>query len=184
MSDKMSDSQIDRLITRLTDVLSKLHPRNFKKALLIINSIPEKCSLDKKSYDHALQKKADKRKLHPTRPVRGEIYNVLISQDNVGTELIGNHLCVIISNKKKNLYSEKVNVVPIEGDGTKIDPINNIQLTNDDLEDGHLDKNPSKIIAADIMTIDKARLDIRIGKLKDEKLKEIIQMVKDQLGIS
>lgn len=87
-------------------------------------------------------------------------------------------MCVVISNKGKNLYSEKVNVVPIEGDGNKIDPKNNIQLTNEDLEDGNLNKDPSKIIGADIMTIDKARLDRRIGKLKDYKLIEVIDMVK------
>ncbi|MCM3571276.1 type II toxin-antitoxin system PemK/MazF family toxin [Neobacillus mesonae] len=184
ITDKLNDSQKNRLKDILLDKLSTLHKKNFRKALIIINSIPEKCRLDQKSYDHAVLKKADKKKLHPTRPVRGEIYNALISEDNVGTELNGNHLCVIISNKKKNLYSEKVNVVPIEGDGKKIDPKNNIQLTNADLEDGTLDKDPSKIIGADIMTLDKARLERRIGKLKDDKLDEVLEMVKAQLGIT
>ncbi|MGG3691225.1 type II toxin-antitoxin system PemK/MazF family toxin [Heyndrickxia ginsengihumi] len=183
-TDMINDSQKNRLKDKLLDILSTLHKRNFKKAFIIINSIPEKCRLDQKSYDHGIQKKANKKKLHPTRPVRGEIYNALISEDNVGTELNGNHLCVIISNKKKNLYSEKVNVVPIEGDGKNIDPRNNIQLTNADLENGKLDKDPSKIIGADIMTLDKARLDRKIGKLKDEKLNEVMEMVKAQLGIT
>lgn len=181
---KLSQRKKDRLSAELLDVLSNLEESDFYKALVTIKGIPTKVQLDNTSKEHAKQKKEDKKKLHPTRPVRGDVYNVLISDDNVGTELNGNHLCVIISNKKKNLYSEKVNVVPIEGDGSKIDSKNNIKLTNDDMEEGKLDKDPSKIIGADIMTIDKARLDIRIGKLKEPKLNEVISMVKNQLGIN
>lgn len=33
----------------------------------------------------------------------------------IGSELCGNHLVVIIQNKKANIYGEKVNVLPIEG---------------------------------------------------------------------
>lgn len=183
LNDLLVQEKKDILSSQLLDVVSTLKERDFEKALATIKSIPEKCQLDQTSKEHAARKKSDPKKLHPIRPVRGEIYNVLISDDNVGTELVGNHLCVVISNKKKNLYSEKVNVVPIEGDGKKIDPVNNIRLTNEDMEDGSLDKDPSKIIGADIMTIDKSRLDIRIGKLKTEKLAEVTQMVKAQLGI-
>jgi len=181
--DTLSDSQKDRLKNKLLNILSTLHKKYFGTALVIINSIPDKCRLNQKSYDHAILKKENKKKLHPTRPIRGGIYNTLISEDNVGSELNGNHLCIVISNKKKNLYSEKVNVIPIEGDGNKIDPINNIQLKNNDLEDGSLDKDPSKIIGGDIMTLDKARLGQKIGKLKSEKLDEVIEMIKAQLGI-
>ncbi|MGX1402374.1 mRNA-degrading endonuclease toxin of MazEF toxin-antitoxin module [Bradyrhizobium japonicum] len=179
----LSQSQQSQLVQELSNLIPALNVNDFGKALAAIKSIPKKCEMDQTSKEHSKQKKADVKKLHPTRPVRGEVYNVLISGDNVGTELIGNHLCVIISNKKKNLYSEKVNVVPIEGDGSKIDPKNNIQLTNADMEDGTLHKDPSKIIAADILTIDKARLDVRVGKLKPAKLNEVMDMVKAQLGI-
>jgi mRNA-degrading endonuclease toxin of MazEF toxin-antitoxin module len=182
-TDLLDQEKKDMLSNQLSDVVATLKKMDFKKALAVIKTISKKCELDQTSLEHAVQKRKDPKKLHPTRPVRGEVYNVLIFDDNVGKELIGNHLCVVISNKKKNLFSEKVNVVPIEGDGNIIDPINNIQLTNADMEEGSLDKDPSKIIGADIMTLDKARLDIRIGKLKPEKLKEVTTMVKAQLGI-
>lgn len=82
-------------------------------------------------------------------------------------------MVIIISNDTGNIYSEKVNVLPIEGDGTKINPKYQMRLPNSDLESGHLDKDPSRIIFTDIMTIDKARLDIKIGMIKHEKMKEI-----------
>lgn len=182
-NDRLSDSEIEDLKSRLGRVLEKPNKKHQWKIKKIIDSIPQKCRLDEKSKNHSDSKKEDAKRMHPVRPYRGEIYNVLLSGDNVGTELNNNHLCVIISNQRKNIYSEKVNVVPIEGDGRKIDPMNNIQLTNNDLVEGSLDKDPSKIIGGDIMTIDKARIDLRIGKLKPEKLNELMEMVKSQLGV-
>ncbi|WP_053071981.1 type II toxin-antitoxin system PemK/MazF family toxin [Ornithinibacillus contaminans] len=182
-NDPLEQKKIEILNNELSSIITNLKQKDFRKTLSTIKSIPKKCELDQVSKAHAIQKRNDPKKLHPTRPARGDVYNVIILDDNVGRELIGNHLCVVISNKKKNIYSEKVNVVPIEGDGNVIDPKNNIKLTNDDMASGALDKDPSKIIAADIMTIDKARLDIRIGTLKNYKLNEVIEMVKAQIGI-
>ena len=56
----------------------------------------------------------------------------------MGSELCGNHLVVIIQNKKANIYSEKVNVLPIEGDGTKINPNYQVRLSSAELADGKL----------------------------------------------
>ena len=56
--------------------------------------------------------------------------------EGVGSELCGNHLVVIIQNKKANIYSEKVNVLPIEGDGTKINPNYQVRLSSAELADG------------------------------------------------
>lgn len=181
--EKINETLIESLKSRLENKLTSSNKRDLWKIRNIIDSIPEKCRMDQISRDHADLKKADNKKFHPVRPTRGEIYNILLSGDNVGKELINNHLCVIISNQKKNIYSEKVNVVPIEGDGRKIDRMNNIQITNGDLEDGSLDKIPSKIIGGDIMTIDKSRIDLRVGKLKEAKMAELMEMVKAQLGV-
>ena len=63
--------------------------------------------------------------------------------------------------------------MPIEGDGNKVNPHYQIKLTNADLEEGMLDKDPSRIIFTDIMTLDKARLDRRIGKLNPTKIEEV-----------
>lgn len=82
-------------------------------------------------------------------------------------------MVIIIQGFSSNVYGEKVTVVPIEGDGYKINPHYQIKLTDDDLETGQLDKNPSRIIFTDIMTLDKARLNRKIGKLKPEKIEEV-----------
>lgn len=179
----LNETEIENLKSRLEGKLEGINKKDQWKIRNIIDSIPEKCRLDQLSKDHAKMKKEDEKKFHPVRPKRGEIYNVLLSGDNVGTELINNHLCIVISNQRKNIYSEKVNVVPIEGDGRKIDKMNNIQLVNADLTEGSLDKDPSKIIGGDIMTIDKSRIGLRIGKLKKEKMTEVMKMVKAQLDL-
>lgn len=119
---------------------------------------------------------------HPVRPLRGEVFNAIINE-NIGSELCGNHLVIIISNDTGNIYSEKVNILPIEGSGAKVNPKYQMKLSNSDLESGHLDKDPSRIIFTDIMTIDKARLDIKIGMIKHEKMKEINLKLRRQLHI-
>ena len=103
--------------------------------------------------------------------------------EGVGSELCGNHLVVIIQNKKANIYSEKVNVLPIEGDGTKINPNYQVRLSSAELADGKLDKEPSRIIVTDITTIDKARLGRRIGRLTPECLAAVEKLLKNHLEL-
>ena len=57
--------------------------------------------------------------MHPVILTRGEIYNAYITE-GVGKELTGNYLAVIIQSRNSNMYSDKVTVVPIEGDGNII----------------------------------------------------------------
>lgn len=102
----------------------------------------------------------------------GEIYYVTMT-DGVGAELKGDHLGIVIQNKKANLYSSKVNIVPIEGDGSRINKNYNVELSNADLDEGHIDKDPSRIITTDILTVDKCRLGKKIGKVTPDKLTEI-----------
>ena len=122
------------------------------------------------------------KKLHPIIPTRGEIYNAYITE-GVGSELCNNHLVIIVQNNKGNMYSEKVNVIPIEGDGSNINPNYQIKLTNMNMGQGHLDKDPSRIIVSDIITLDKARLGRKIGKLEDEYMKDINSLLRKQLSI-
>lgn len=121
-------------------------------------------------------------KTHPTKIYSGEIYYITMT-DGVGTELKGDHLGIVIQNTKANIYSSKVNVVPIEGDGSKINKNYNVELTNTDLVEGHIDKDPSRIITTDILTLDKCRLGKKIGKVMPEKLSEIRKYVRKQLDI-
>lgn len=81
------------------------------------------------------------------------------------------------------MYSEKVNVLPIEGDGTKINSNYQVQLTSKDLVDGKLDKEPSRIIVTDITTIDKARLGRKIGCLTSECLASVDKLLKRHLEL-
>ena len=127
--------------------------------------------LDNEDKDEYIEKKKiSNTNLHPIIPTRRKIYNTFITE-GVERELTGNHLVVILQNQNSNMYSDKVTVVPIEGDWNKIKPSYQTKLTNKDLYSRKLDKDPSRIIFADIMTIDKSKLGRKIGILKDEKFK-------------
>ena len=81
------------------------------------------------------------------------------------------------------LTHKKVNVLPIEGDGTKINPNYQVRLSSAELADGKLDKEPSRIIITDITTIDKARLGRRIGRLTPECLAAVEKLLKHHLEL-
>ncbi len=94
------------------------------------------------------------------------------------------HPVIIMQNHSQNMHADKVNVLTIEGDGNKINPKYQVCITNDDIEgDANLSKNPSRVIISDILTIDKARLGIKIGKLKTEKIKVLNEKLKKQLDL-
>ena len=136
-----------------------------------------------KSYEYIERKKSSNTNMHPIIPTRGEIYNAFITE-GVGRELTGNHLVVVIQNQNSNMYSDKVTVIPIEGDGNKIKKSYQVKLTNDDLELGRIDKDPSRIIFTDIMTIDKARLGRKIGMLRAEKIERLNILIKKHLSLN
>lgn len=152
------------------------------KASRYIQALPLICRLHYNSLENRRIKNNDPKKLHPIIPQRGEIYNAYITE-GVGSELCNNHLVLIVQNQKGNMYGEKVNILPIEGDGTRINPNYQVKLTNNDMEIGHLDKDPSRIIITDITTIDKARLDRRIGKIKTECMTNVEKLLKQQLAL-
>ncbi|KNZ69846.1 transcriptional modulator of MazE/toxin MazF [Thermincola ferriacetica] len=182
MSGNNEDKAINNLSESFKDIIKDFKPHYFLKTLAIIKHLPDICKLHYQSLENRKARSEHQLSYHPVRPLRGEIFNAIINE-NIGSELCGNHLVIIISNDTGNIYSEKVNVLPIEGDGTKINPKYQMRLSNSDLESGHLDKDPSRIIFTDIMTIDKARLDIKIGKIKHEKMKEINSKLRKQLHI-
>lgn len=170
------------LTSIFSEIITSLKRVSINKISNILSYIPDMCKLHHLSCENRKLKKSNAKKHHPVKPHRGEIYNAIITE-GIGSELSGNHLVIIVQNKKGNIYSEKVNVLPIEGDGTKINPNYQIQLSNDHLENGTLHKNPSRIIITDIMTLDKARLDRKIGKIKPEYMLIISKMLKSQLEL-
>lgn len=177
--EEMNAEEKEKLITQFEQVLSSVKVSDFKKIELLIPSIIDDCKMNYYSRYNRLNKKG---KLHPISPIRGQIYNASIGE-NVGAELCDNHLVIIVQNIKGNMFGEKVNILPIEGDGKRVNPNYQVELKNDDLESGRLDKNPSRVILTDVTTIDKARLNRLIAKIKPEKMIEINEKLLHQLAL-
>jgi len=163
---------INDLKQYFNDIVRIIDNKNRFKVLSYLKQIPILCFLNKKSELNRVLRDANSKKFHPIKTHKGDIYNANITE-NVGSELSENHLVIIVQGKSSNIFGEKVTIVPIEGDGNKINPRYQIKLTNDDLEYGQLDKNPSRIIFTDVTTLDKARLSRKIGKLSSTKMKEV-----------
>ena len=178
----LEDNNKSTLLSMFNGILANIKNISFRKSSSIIKDFPSICELSYKSYEYIERKKASNSNMHPIVPTRGEIYNALITE-GVGRELSGNHLVIVIQNQNSNLYSDKVVVVPIEGDGNKIKSSYQLKLTNDDLYSGNLDKDPSRIIFSDVMTLDKARLGRKIGSLKSEKMERLSFLIKKYLSL-
>ena len=177
----LSSEDQEFLVQCFSKMLNLFRKTSISKVTSYLSHLPRICTMHFESRENRSTRDNDARHYHPIRPVKGEIYNAFLTE-GVGSELCNNHLVIIMQNLHAALYSEKVNVLPIEGDGNKVPPYLE-QLCNNDLEYGRLDKDPSRVIITDIMTIDKARLGGRIGKVCPEKLSMIDGKLKKQLDI-
>lgn len=173
---------ISSIVEYFSNIINIININNVGKILSYLKQIPLMCDLNQLSSDNRRLRSLDEKHRHPKGVGRGEIYNFKITE-GVGSELSDNHLCIIIQNTKGNIFGEKVNVVPIEGDGRSVNPKYQMSINNDDLQYGHLDKNPSRIILTDILTYDKARIGQKIGKVKQEKMNYINSAIKKQLEL-
>ncbi len=178
----LEENNKNTLLSMFNGILENVKNISFRKSSAIIKDFTNVCEMSYKSYEYIERKKASNTNMHPIVPTRGEIYNAFITE-GVGRELTGNHLVVIIQNQNSNLYSDKVTVVPIEGDGNKIKKSYQTKLTNNDLAYGKIDKDPSRIIFSDIITIDKSRLGRKIGSLNEEKIYKLNVLLKKHLSI-
>lgn len=178
----MDDSNKSTLLSMFNGILTNVKNISFRKSSSIIKDFPSVCELSYKSYECIEKKKASNTNMHPIIPTRGEIYNAFITE-GVGRELAGNHLVVVIQNQNSNMYSDKVTVVPIEGDGNKIKKSYQMKLSNEDLVSGKIDKDPSRIIFSDILTLDKARLGRKIGMLNEEKIERLNILLRKHLSL-
>lgn len=147
-------NDLDNLFSNIAAILTS---DNRKEIQRYLKDIITNTKLNLMSKNNRVIQTNNLDKTHPTKIYSGEIYYITMT-DGVGTELKGDHLGIVIQNTKANLYSSKVNIVPIEGDGSKINKNYNVELTNTDLVEGHIDKDPSRIITTDILTLDKCRL--------------------------
>jgi mRNA-degrading endonuclease toxin of MazEF toxin-antitoxin module len=177
--ENLSEADKTQLTNEFGNKVQDVKKISLTKAIKLIRNIPIICRLHYQALEYRKKRLSDKDKKHPLQPIRGEIYNAIITE-NVGSEINGNHLVVVMSNPNTNIYADKVNVLPIEGDGNIV-PKYLVKLTNNDLEYGHLDKDPSRIIIPEMLTIDKARLERRIGKIKPEKMITVNNKLKGQL---
>jgi len=183
--DNLNEKSKEVLVKKTMDVINQLKSKDYTKYLDLVQAIPEALKVTYESSE--LHKQRPKEGVdmnqHPVKPIRGQIYNALLGE-NWGSELSGEHPVIILQNSPGNLFGQKVNVVPIEGDGNKVGKPYYIQLKNEDLEGSTtLKKNPSRVILSDVLTIDKARLGIQVGKVCDKKMKEINKVVHDQLAL-
>lgn len=178
----LEESNRTALSSMFHGMLSNIKNISFRKTTSIIKDVPSVCEMSYKSYENSEIKRISSTNMHPIIPTRGEIYNANITE-GVGKELCGNHLVIVIQNQNSNIFSDKVTVVPIEGDGHYIKKSYQMRLTNSDLEFGKIDKDPSRIIFADIMSIDKARLERKIGKLNESKIEKLNIAIKKHLSL-
>lgn len=174
------ENKVDELDVILAPIRTKPLSRNAKKRLSDIIILDE---IDNGAAANGFLQRLDEHKMHPVRPKRGEVYLATITT-GAGSELSGQHLVVIISNNKGNLYASKVIATVIEGDGKKINPAYHVQLSGADLDTGRLDKDPSRIMTAEIITIDKARLKNKIGMIKPAKMAELNKILLSQLSLN
>lgn len=114
---------------------------------------------------------------------RAEIWKIEIPI-GIGNETNGYRWVIIISNKTHARFSNTVNVVYLDGstDGV-ISEESQMEIKNEDLNYGVLEKEPSRINITDIYTIDKKRLMERKGKVSGEFMGRLMKRIAYQLGI-
>ena len=111
-------------------------------------------------------------------PQRGEIWLVSL-EPIIGHEIGKTRPALVISNDRNNQYAETVTVLPITSKTEKLYPFETFlpkKNTNLPLD--------SKIKSNQIRTIDKKRLIKLLGKIPEEKIKEVEQSLLVHLGFN
>ena len=107
---------------------------------------------------------------------RGEIYYADLSPV-IGSEQGGYRPVLILQNNKGNKYSTTVIVAPISSRMTKNDLPTHVIIETPFLE------KKSVILLEQIRTIDKKRIDERLGVLSQEFMEKVNQAIKTSLDI-
>ena len=108
---------------------------------------------------------------------RGEIYLVNWNPGR-GSEQIGKRPALVIQNDTGNKYSPTTIVAACSTASVKAYPF----IVHVKVEESGMDKD-SSINLAQIMTVDKTRLEIKLGELSRKKMLEIDGALKNSLGI-
>ena len=159
-------------ITKINNVIQRI---DFEK---YFNWFIQKFTLTDKSVQLNNKKKNG---LHPLRPRKGEIYLIDFGQ-NVGSELSNTHMGIIVQDSLKNSVSSTVVVIPISSSLKLYDT--HEKITKTDLQQGQLNKLPSKAKAEQITCIDKARLIHKIGELTPDFMERLEKRILKNLDIN
>lgn len=118
-----------------------------------------------------------------TRPKveRKQIW-VVESPYGVGSETTGYRWSIIISNKSHAKNSNTANVVFLDSSKATKKKYH-LEITNEDLIDGALEKDPSRVNLGDIYTVDKKRIKDYKGKVSDEFMELLMKRIAMQLGM-
>lgn len=112
---------------------------------------------------------------------RGEIWRVEVPT-GVGRETTGFRWSIVISNQKHATGSDAVNVVYITGKNVE-SKYSQMNISSSDLEDGTLEKLPSRVNITDLYTVDKKRLVEYKGRVNEAYMKKLMKRIALQLGI-
>jgi len=106
-------------------------------------------------------------------PRRGEVWWITFGPA-VGTESSKTRPAIIISSDDSNEFLERVQVVPLTSNITKIYPSETVVI---------LRGKKSKAAADQIATVSKQRLKERIGRISADELASVAFIIKLQLGL-
>ena len=109
--------------------------------------------------------------------LKGEIYLAELSP-TIGSEISKRRPVLIVSNDINNQFADTVSIVPITSTTTKIYPFE-VFLPKGE---GNL-LNDSKVKCNQIRTVDKQRIEKKLGKIGKEKLKEVEKAILIHLDI-
>lgn len=156
------------LITRIQTEYASQPTQNFKKAF------KNRIASGMRSYE--INK-------YNTRPKveRKQIW-VVESPYGVGCETTGFRWSIIISNESHAKDSNTANVIFL-GSSKATNKKYHLEITNEDLIDGALEKDPSRVNLGDIYTVDKKRIIDYKGKVSDEFMELLMKRIAMQLGM-
>lgn len=104
---------------------------------------------------------------------RGDVYWVNFDPA-IGSEIQKKRPAVIVSNNLNNQYMPRIQVLPLTSNINKIYPCEALVL---------LREKQSKVLADQITTVDKSRLDNFIGTLNHSEIENINKIIKLQLDL-
>lgn len=112
--------------------------------------------------------------------IRGDIYYVRIGNEGVGSEQKGDRYAVIIQNNTGNRYSPTVIVAFISSALHKAKLPTHVEINNNNSGI----PEPSIIMCEQIRTLDKTRLDRKVGHLNEIKKHELDEALCISVGIT